>query len=127
MPYEVRWYQESRVVLQRIYGEVDADDLVAVADATAVLLNEGMPPVHIIADLSQLRRCPTSITKVRASLHYLDNPALGWTMLVTGNVLVHFMADIIGQATKLRVSQRRTLDEAAACLDAQDATLITGV
>ena len=93
------------------------------SDAHAKFLSEGTAPVHLVVDVTGLTAVPTNLRQNTSMGGYLRHPALGWTVLVGGNVLVNFMVSVIGQVFKFRYSKRETLEEAIAYLTAQDQSL----
>lgn len=123
MPHEISWYQEKRIILNRLIGSLDLETGTKASEATSQFLNEGIAPVHLIVDMTELKSFPTNITKVNTMNQYLKNPALGWVIVVGGNTLSQFLVNVLSQVIRFRVAQRPTLQQAVDFLRAQDQSL----
>jgi hypothetical protein len=123
MAYKVTWYVENRIIVQHTYGELAAEDLPEIARRTTLLLDEGHAPVHIIADIRELNRFPTSISGIRKSLTYLTHPSLGWAVLVGIHPVASMILNIITQVARFKATQRATPEAAMDFLARQDQTL----
>ncbi len=123
MPHEISWYQEKRIVLNRLIGSLDVEAGTQASEATSQFLNEGVAPVHLIVDMTELKSFPTNITKVNTMNQYLKNPSLGWVVVIGGNTLSQFLVNVLSQVIRFRVAQRPTLEQAVDFLRAQDPSL----
>ncbi len=124
MPYEIKWYQEKRVIYDRLYGDHDFQSAVEGSDAASDLLSQGETPVHMIVDMRELKTFPTNMTKVHSMTAFMKSPALGWVVVVGGTSLTSFLVNVMSQIVKFRVANRHTVEEAIEFLNKQDPTLV---
>jgi SpoIIAA-like len=123
MPFKTSWADDKRIIYTKLTGTLTAQEAQEMSDTHAKFLSEGTAPVHLVVDVTGLSGVPTNLRQNTSMGGYLRHSALGWTVLIGGNVLVNFMVSVIGQVFKFRYSKRETLDEALAYLIAQDQTL----
>jgi len=124
MPYEVTWRQEKRILFQRFYGDIDLEMSAALSERMWRLLDEGVAPVHLIADTSEMGKFPTNIAKLHHIASFLSHPSLGWSVLIGASSRVNFMVTAVGHMTSLRMVHRTTMIDAIEFLRTQDSTLI---
>ena len=123
MPHEITWAQDKRIILNRLIGTLDLEDGFKASEATNDYINQGIAPVHLVVDMSELKGFPTNITKVNQMNQYLKNPARGWVVVIGGNTLSSFLVNVLSQVVKFPVAQRPSLNEALEFLRKNDATL----
>lgn len=125
MAFRSSWIEEKRIIHTEMIGTMTSQEAQQISDAHMKFLNEGVAPVHLIVDLTQLKEVPTNLRQNTSMAGYLQHPALGWTVLIGGNVLLNFMLSILGHVFKFRYVKRETMEEALAYLISQDQTLVT--
>jgi hypothetical protein len=123
MPFRTTWIEDKRVILTELWGTLTTEEAQEMSDAHAKYLSQGIAPVHLIVDVTQLGGIPSNLRQNSSMGGYLRHPSLGWTVLVGGSVLVNFMVSVIGQIFKFHYSKRESLEEAGAYLASQDPTL----
>jgi hypothetical protein len=123
MPYEIRWYEDKRIIFEQLYGDLDMSAVIEAANATEQHIKQGNAPVHLVIDVSGMKSFPTNMTKINSVSGYLKDPNLGWVVLVGGNPLTNFVTQVVSQVVRFRVGQRPTLEQAIEFLRKQDATL----
>ena len=123
MPFNTTWIEEKRIIHTEMVGTLSSQEAQEMSDAHTKFLSEGIAPVHIIVDMIQLKEVPTNLHQNTSMAGYLRHPALGWTVLIGGNVLLNFMVSILGHVFKFRYVKRATMEEALAYLAEQDKTL----
>lgn len=127
VPSEVKWYFEDRVLYERLYGTVTLDDIRSLNIASKAFLANGTPLVHVIVDLSEVERFPTSLATIKEFVKPAPNQkALGWVILFgTTNPLLRFLSSVVTQLAGENV-RMRVMDELGETLDfirKQDETL----
>ena len=123
MPYNLSWLNEKRVVLETLSGVIDMDEATKAANTTAEFIQQGQAPVHLIVDVSGMEKFPTNVRSVRSISGYLNDPNLGWMVIVGANHLVNFISTIVSQVVNFQLSRAETVEKAVAFLEKQDATL----
>jgi hypothetical protein len=123
MAFETTWADEKRIIYTKLSGTLTSQEAQDMSDTHAKYLSEGTAPVHLIVDVTGLSGVPTNLRQNTSMGGYLRHPALGWTVLIGGNVLVNFMVSVIGQVFKFRYSKRESFEDAIAYLISQDQTL----
>lgn len=90
MPYEISWYDPSKIVVLKGTSTISAEDL-AEADArvNAFLTSSSGDRVHVIIDDANVERMPGVATTLK--LKALEHPKMGWTVLVGQNDKVNRM------------------------------------
>jgi hypothetical protein len=127
MPYQVNWYQDKRIIFNKLYGACDFESAVEASTQVSQLLAEGNAPIHLIVDMSDLQSFPTNVTRLNGMTSYLKNPSLGWVVVIGGNSLSKFVVNVISQIIKFRATQRFTLNDAVQFLESNDVTLAAQV
>lgn len=124
MAFRTSWIEEKRIIYTEMINSLNDEEAQEISDMHAKFLNEGIAPVHLVVDMSRLEIVPTNLRKNTSMASYLQHPALGWTVLIGGNVLLNFMLSILGHVFKFRYVKRATMQEALAYLVSQDQTLV---
>jgi len=123
MPFEIGWSIENRVIYERVYGDLDFESTVAVAEQGSRLLGEGVTPVHMVIEMTDLKSFPTNVSKIHTVTQFMRSPSLGWVVIIGSGSLATFFINVIRQIIKFPVVHQPSLDQALAFLREQDATL----
>lgn len=123
MPATSQWLEEPRIILTQLSGQLSGEEAQQLSAAQEEFLNTGQAPVHIVVDLTDMESIPTNLRDYLTMGSYLRNPALGWVVLVGGNVLVNFILQVLSQAFHLQCAKRETVAAAVTFLAEQDNTL----
>lgn len=122
MPFEVSWYEPSRVILIRTVGDLSAEELSQSGDALRKYIEAGDIPIHLIADLSQLGKVPTSIAEIRKALGSLNK--LSSSIIVgANNPVIKFMASVFAKLGGYEVRTVSSIDEAIEVITRLDPSL----
>jgi hypothetical protein len=107
-----------------LWGTLTLEEAHEISDMNSRRLAEGTPPVHIVVDVTQLERFPTSVRLNTNVTQYLRSPNLGWVVAV-GDMgpLLNFAFSIIGQVARFNYARRDSLQAALQYLQQQDVTL----
>lgn len=90
MPYEISWYDPSRIIVLKGSASIsDADIQDADNKIHSLLTSSSKDRVHVIIDDAQVERMPGVSTTMK--LKALEHPKMGWTVLVGQNDKVNRM------------------------------------
>lgn len=94
MEYEVYWYIPGKVLVTRIWGEFNAEDMYAVTLATQEEYTRAPEnvKVHLISDLRGVRMTPQTLQDIRRHFPGIAYPNLGWFLVVSSNKLIQFLS-----------------------------------
>jgi hypothetical protein len=123
MPFEITWYEKGRIVNARALGNLDLDEIADANRRISEQVNQGKPPVHLFIDATAVGKVPTNLNQLKKGMEILNNPNLGWAILIGANPIAHFLATVISQVMKLNFTIVATTDDAVAFLARQDSTL----
>lgn len=123
MTFRTTWIEDKRIIYTELMGTLTSEEAQEMSESHAKFLSEGQAPVHLIVEVTKLDGVPTNLRQNASMGGYLRHPALGWTVLIGGSVLVNFMVSVIGQVFKFHYSKRDNLEEAMIYLISQDASL----
>lgn len=124
MPYELSWYREKRVVLVKIQGDMTLENAFEYSDAIYEMVDSGIAPVHIIADLTEIGKFPPSLISLRNATRYLLHPKAGWIMLIGGPIMAQVFGEVLTRLTRINFRLVTSFQEAADALLEADATLV---
>ena len=124
MSYNISWCEDKRVFCVRLTGELTDEDWAKVVVIDTRHLEEGIAPVHIIIDVSELDSFPTNVRQTASYASHLRDPRLGWAVVVGGNPLLDFVASLLSQITGFKLTKSGTPEAALEFLRTQDATLM---
>lgn len=124
MPYQNMWYHEQRIIRTVFSGMVTADDFRNQLVEVFAMFKDGVAPVHIVLDITQVRRMAITLPELRElARQYPNGEALGWVMIVGDSLEARFL---MGMGVQFRQAHARhfpTMDEALAFLGRHDDSL----
>jgi hypothetical protein len=123
MPYTCYWYLDRRIIYNHLRGIVTVEEAAALEDENFAHFEEGVPPVHIIVDVSDVEKLPTNISQLNRMLQRGRPPSLGWIVMVGMNALGRVIGSLLCQAARVPFRTFDTLDEAVRFLQEADNTL----
>jgi len=82
MPFEVSWYHNQRVIFWRIWGQVTLEEIAQMGREQQKLLSAGTPPVHTIANITDVSTFPTDLRLLKEALDGVNHPNIGWVLAV---------------------------------------------
>jgi hypothetical protein len=127
MSQTTTWYQENRVVLVHVQGELTLDDMAAIDQKILEFMRAGSqvtPLIHLIVDMRAMTKMPTNLAQVHRTLTHLKEPALGWTVMVGMSPVMRFVASTVAQMAGARFRMFPTAEEAVAFLISQDESIV---
>lgn len=123
MAYEISWYEQGRVIFQRMYGSVTLHELRQITEEVIGYVHSGTPLVHLVVDMTRMEEFPFDLSQISATLREDLSPMLGWTIIISKNSLVVTMSRLILQLKRVRFRVVTSREEAFAFLAEKDTTL----
>ncbi len=123
MPFEVKWHTDKRIILQRFYGRVTLEDVREAVNANDGFIEQGIAPIHLIVDAADIDNIPVHLRETSKISSNLNDPSVGWVILITNNPLSEFFVKLTSQLVKYRLGRAKSLEEALEFLARQDSTL----
>ena len=125
MPYRIEWQQQNRVGKLTVWADFPLEEMRAFTQLFATqFLDTGSPPVHLIADLSQMQKHPTQIAALRdATAKFLEHPNMGWLLIAGSTPLVGYLATVVTHLTHTRYRSALNVEDALTSLKRADISL----
>jgi hypothetical protein len=124
MPYEVTWLVDKRIIYFHTSGIATIDDVKAGNKKVMVMLDEGIPFVHLITDSTDVEKVQLGLNDLASVFRDMPaSPKLGWSIYISPKMLDRFFASVTTQLTKSRHREFNTLADAIAFLQSVDDTL----
>jgi len=127
MPATTEWYIEDRVLLSTVDVELIVDELIETNRIITQYIVQHSNTIHLIIDVSQLKKFPTNIMPVRESTKaYLTSDSMGYLIIVgINNPILRLLTDVVAQLSKTNWKQVRTMKDAIKTLNDVDPDLPT--
>lgn len=124
MPVSNEWQVQGRIVLMRFREELTAAEVIAANEELQHWIGgEGIAPVHVIADLSDVTRLPANIRELMGKMR-VDHPEKsGWTVVISSSPMARFIATVTAQVLHQKVRAASSQAEAWRYLWRIDPTL----
>lgn len=123
MPHIVNWLIENCLVLIKVSGDVSVEDAEVINAEVVALLRAGEPPVHVLSDLTELRKFPFDLIGMRRALSYLQEPNLGWVMAYGPSSIASSFARLLTSLVRVRLRFVRDQADALNVLAGMDARI----
>ena len=125
MPYQTSWCVEQRVILTRYKGVIVVEDIRGQIKETRAMIEQGIPLIHSIIDLSKIDKWPplNTVNEFRVMDIETVREQMGWSIIVANNIVLKFGSSLFAPVFKLRQRIFSTLDEALDFLQENDPTL----
>ena len=127
MPATTTWYQENRVVLVHVQGELTLADMAEVDHNIVTFVRAGSkvtPLIHLIVDMREITKMPINLAQVHRTLTHLKEPALGWSVMVGMSPVMRFVASTVIQMAGARFRIFPTAEEGVTFLISQDESIL---
>ena len=122
MPYEVAWRQPGKLAFVRVYGDFTIEELEQSVHELVSHLDQGEPPIYILADATELEAYPLNIAHLNKAVRPLmQHPALHWIAAVIQSPTTNFFANTVAQLTAAKLASFKTLEQAEAFIAKQQA------
>jgi hypothetical protein len=117
MPYDISWWKQDHVLYIRLYGVITLDDLEQVTQRSIEALRTTPNVVHAITDTLEIETLPNNIAALMRNMKPQRQPNSGYTIIVSGNKLVRFIANTLLQVLQMDIRLVTTLDDAKIIVD----------
>jgi hypothetical protein len=114
MAYEVSWYMPKRVIITRMSGDVDLQEVRESHMVITQLGEEVSHRVHVIMDMSGVTTFPTSLMRLSRVLGTVDDRRFGWVLIVSSDPVLRFLLTTLGKLMKARM---RIFNESESAFD----------
>ncbi len=122
MPFELSWYVPKRVILSRLIGDITEDDMHGMFDLAIAMLDEGHPPVHLIADHTHMGKFPNNFGAMQFMVRK-PHPNMGWVVVISPNRVARFLTNVLFQVMPVPTKMVDTMDTAWAYLNQIDSSI----
>jgi hypothetical protein len=124
MPYAHHWYVPKRVILAKVWGNQDIDEITRSSNEMLTKLDEGIPLVHILMDDSKLGSVPINLGQLGKAISFARHKSLGWVILIgEGNRVTKFLLEMLGKISRINVRREPTMEKALTFLQGRDITI----
>ncbi len=124
MPHTSRWLVDKRIVLVSYTGDIDKNELQAVNAELTNYVEEGIAPVHVISDNTNMGNIPLDVKTLQNSFGVMNNNKWGMVCVVGADTMLRFFVQIITSSFRLKkVGIVKTVEEAHQKITAYDSTL----
>lgn len=124
MANEVKWLVPQRVAYFSMEGDISNDEFARINEAMAALIQAGQSPIHIVAQVSQIKRPPMDIQWI-ARKTAIQDEKVGHVVVIGANSLAKFIAQMVKNITKSNMHMVDSLEEAQTLLHEKDSTIPT--
>lgn len=126
MTCETSWYQEGRIILTTLSGDISAEELQANDTKLFEMLESSDETVHIMADIRNVGKFPTQLISIkRSSDLYLKHDHMGvFVVIGMNNPIARFLSNVISQMAHIKLTQVDDVDHAIDYLQKHDSTLL---
>jgi len=114
MPAKTEWYIEDHILLSTVDVEFTVDELLETNRTISNYIVGHSNTIHLIIDVSQLKKFPTNIMPVRESTKaYLTSDSMGCLIIVgINNPILRLITDVVAQLSNTNWKQVKTIKDA---------------
>lgn len=123
MSFTSSWLVDNRVLLLQVWGEREPQEMQNISDSLIEALQNGSSPVHVVADLRYATSHPPKLQETQDALSILQEPKLGWVVLITNNRTLNFVGDVVSQLSRKNFKSFSTPEDAPRFLGRMDNSL----
>lgn len=122
MPPHIEWLISERVLYFNLEGDVDRACFSAVNAAVAAFVLEGQAPIHLVADIQDLRSLSMNVQWISKTTA-IRSERVGYIMVVGAKGFFNFTTKAVRLLTKTKIHMVATIEDALAELWDLDASL----
>jgi hypothetical protein len=129
MSYKLQWVSENRLSYVHVWGDYNLQELKDSSEEVQAWVANGTPLVHHIADFRDMETYPTNLAQILKSVPFMQEPNLGWVIILSDNRMVKFLSSMATGVSKARFRTFSNLEDALVFLAERDSTLpdLTGI
>lgn len=125
MPYAMDWIIDKRVMRIVIAGELDSETIHTMVEDSRRMTNEGISPIHAIADATRAESIPKYINQIIKEFKDVKPESSGFTIIIANSSVTRFFAQMLLRVLRLEVRFAVDMDEALDILRRVDTTLLS--
>lgn len=123
MPYKLDWIVPERVLLGRLWGDLQPEEIRRLAPGIHEEAARGQAPVYVIVDTIRVSHTPISMRELNSFLNRDDDKKTGLFILISENRIARFMGAVIMQLIGLNMRIFNDRPSAFRFLNEIDSTL----
>lgn len=125
MANELTWMLEGRVLLISAMGDIAIEELRQMDSDILEMINstDHSEWIHIVIDMRQVTQFPHNLQQIKQALTHVDNPHLGWKIMIGAGSITTFIANTVTQIARARFRAFSTMQEGLDFLTARDSAL----
>lgn len=124
MLYEISWYIPKRVIHIHILAELDLKTLEEMSHIVFEMLEEGLPPIHILLDDAKGGRPPISLKELQARLGIVKHPSIAWVIGIgEGDSVAKFLVPLFMKVMTVNYTRVPNIESALVFLNKTDMSL----
>lgn len=127
MPYAMDWIIDKRVMRIVIAGELDSETIHTMVEDSRRMTNEGISPIHAIADATRAESIPKYINQIIKEFKDVKPESSGFTIIIANSSVTRFFAQMLLRVLRLEVRFAVDMDEALDILRRVDTTLLSNI
>lgn len=127
MAHEISWYMGRHILYAQMNGDDLSRETMWELDDLLIpyIASSDAPIVHVIIDMSGIRKLSTEIKAIQAGFAFADEPQVGSTILISPDPAIKYLRALIARVTGLRLRSFDALEEAIFYLQDEDSSLHT--
>jgi hypothetical protein len=123
MPYKMTWLIDRRVLHIVIEGELSGDTIRELVAQSRKMTDEGIKPVHAIADTTHAHSIPKHIPMILKEYGGVSPQDTGFTVIIATSPVTRFLAQALLRLLRLEIRFGADIDDALNILHRVDSTL----
>ncbi len=124
MPYLVEWIIPERVILVRIEGQIQQEEIALINQTSHDFILLGQAPIHYIVDVARAANQPFNFSNLSQWSTIIPKDKVGWGIIISPGKMVMFTIMIIARAFNIHVKKADSVEEAMQILNKVDPTLL---
>jgi hypothetical protein len=126
VPSRILWYWENRVVYNWLGGDISVETIARGSTIILQKIETADAPVHLIFNADTVGKVPRSVGQLaQATRLVFSHPKVGGIIIVTNNLLVRFLGQIVPRLFQKNSYSVTTLDDGVKMLMRLDTSLPT--
>ncbi|MDX2078487.1 MAG: hypothetical protein SFZ02_18795 [bacterium] len=125
MPYTMTWLIDKRVLHIVIEGELNAETIRQMVAESRKMTDEGISPVHAIADATHADSIPKHIPTILKEYGGVSPQDSGFTVIIANSPVTRFLSQALLRLLRLEIRFGADIDDALNILHRVDTTIPT--
>jgi hypothetical protein len=95
MSYNVQLLNNGNALLVRTGETVTMDEMTEINNKILTYSRQASGTFHLIADMMETRTHPNNVIELKKSIHWTDEPNLGWVIYLSQNHYLNILVDTV--------------------------------